>query len=62
MSVVVKIVVGNDNQYVEVSNVREDGAFVNDGNVSVNDVVVNLRELQQVLAAIETATQGEQNW
>ena len=62
MSVVVKIVVGEDNQYIEVSNVREDGAFVSDGSVSVNDVVVNLRELQQALSGLETAAQGEQSW
>lgn len=62
MSVVVKIVVGEDNQYIEVSNVREDGAFVSDGSVSVNDVVVNLRELQQALSGLETAAQGEPTW
>jgi len=62
MSVVVKIVVGEDNQYIEVSNVREDGAFVSDGSVSVNDVIVNRVELQQALSALATATEGDQNW
>jgi len=62
MSVVAKITVQGDVSAVEVSNVRDDGVFLNDTLVSVNGLVVSRQELQNALSAIAVATEGEQNW
>jgi len=62
MSVVAKITVQGDTSFVEVSNVRDDGAFLNDSQVSVNGLVVSRQELQNALSAIAVATEGEQDW
>ena len=61
MSIVAKITVYGDVETVVLSNVRDDGAFLNEELVSVNGVVVNRTELRNALEAVSTALQGVSN-
>ena len=59
MSVVANITVHGAVDSVKLSNVRDDGAFLGNEQVSVNGIVVDRFELSKALAAITTAAEGD---
>ncbi len=59
MTIAAKITVYGHASTVEVSNLRDDGAFLGEGLTSVNGAVVNRNELRDALAAVAIVSEGE---